>query len=198
MYFLKRALAIVIGSSLIAIGLNGFLIPFGLLEGGALGISLIFHYLLGVNVGFIFLLISIPIFIVAWIFYRPFFFNGIHGMLLSSLVIDMLSPLNSITKGLIISPLAGAIGGGIIIGIGIGIMLRLDISIGGTDLLAQMMARRLSINPGIMIFCLDLLIVTIGSFTVPTTQLSMSLVTIISVGMMTSLLVSSTAKVAHK
>ena len=198
MYFFKRALEIVIGSSLIAIGLNGFLIPFGLLEGGALGISLIFHYLLGVNVGFIFLLISIPIFIVAWIFYRPFFFNGIHGMLLSSLVIDMLSPLNSITKGLIISPLAGAIGGGIIIGIGIGIMLRLDISIGGTDLLAQMMARRLSINPGIMIFCLDLLIVTIGSFTVPATQLSMSLVTIFSVGMMTSLLVSTTAKVAHK
>ncbi len=198
MYFFKRALAIVIGSTLIAIGLNGFLIPFSLLEGGALGISLIFHYLLGVNVGFTFLLISIPIFIVAWIFYRPFFFNGIHGMLLSSLVIDLLSPLNSINKGLIISPLAGAIGGGIIIGIGIGIMLRLDISIGGTDLLAQMIARRLSINPGVMIFFLDLLIVTIGSFIIPTTRLSLSLITIFSVGMMTSLLVSSTAKVPYK
>ena len=198
MYFIKRALAIVIGSSLIAIGLNGFLIPFSLLEGGALGISLIFHYLLGVNVGFTFLLISIPIFIVAWIFYRPFFFNGIHGMLLSSLVIDMFSPLNSIAKGLNMSPLVGAISGGIIIGIGVGIMLRLDISIGGTDLLAQMIARRLSINPGVIIFCLDLLIVTIGSFTIPTTQFSLSLVTIFSVGMMTSLLVSSAAKVPNK
>lgn len=198
MYFFKRALTIVIGSVFIAIGLNGFLIPFGLLEGGALGISLIFHYLLGVNVGFAFLLISIPIFIVAWIFYRPFFFNGIHGMLLSSLVIDLLSPVNAIAKDLIISPLVGAIGGGIIIGIGIGIMLRLDISIGGTDLLAQMIARKLAINPGVMIFCLDLLIVTIGSSVIPTTQLSMSLVTVLSVGMMTSLLISLTVKAPNK
>ena len=53
--FCKRALAIVIGSVFIAIGLNGFLIPFGLLDGGALGISLIFHYLMGVKVGLTFL-----------------------------------------------------------------------------------------------------------------------------------------------
>ena len=198
MYFLKRALAIAIGSVFIAIGLNGFLIPFGLLEGGALGISLIFHYLIGVKVGLTFLLVSIPIFMVAWLFYRPFFFNGIHGMLLSSLIIDVLSPMDNIGKLLSITPLGGAVCGGIIIGIGVGIMLRLDISIGGTDLLAQMIARKLAINPGVMIFCFDILIITVGSFVIQTVQLSTSLVTVCCVGMTTSLLVATAGKVPKR
>lgn len=199
MYWLKRALAIVIGSTLISIGLNGFLIPFGLMEGGALGISLIIHYLIGVQVGFTFLLVSIPIFVVAWIFYRPFFFNGIHGMLLSSLIIDLLSPLPNIGELIGITTTFGiAICGGIIIGIGVGIMLRLDISIGGTDLLAQMIARKLAINPGVMIFCIDLLIIMFGSLVIQTIQLSTSLVTVCCVGMSTSLLVSTIDKVPKR
>ena len=136
------------------------------------------------------LLISVPIFIVAWIFYRPFFFNGIHGMLLSSVIIDILYPLHIIGGKIVTSPMIGGICGGIIIGIGIGLMLRLDISIGGTDLLAQMIARKLTINPGIMIFCIDILIVTTGSVLVPSVQLLVSFMTVFFVGFVTVLIVS--------
>ena len=55
MFFLKRGLLIFTGSLLIAIGINGFLVPFGLLEGGALGISLIFHYVMDIKIGLTFL-----------------------------------------------------------------------------------------------------------------------------------------------
>ncbi|MFJ7934736.1 YitT family protein [Sporosarcina sp. NPDC096371] len=194
MDILKRAIVIVIGSALVAIGLNVFIVPFGLLEGGAVGISLIFHYLTGAKVGFTFLLVSIPIFLVAWIFYRPFFFNGIHGMLLSSFIIDLVSPLQTIGKELVTSPLVAAVCGGIVIGMGVGIMLRLDISIGGTDLLGQMIARKLKVNPGLMIFVIDIFIVTFGSFVILTVQLTLSLATIFCVGLTTSLLVSGADK----
>lgn len=131
MYIFQRALTIFIGSVLVAIGVNVFLVPFGLLDGGALGISLIFHYALGVKVGLTFLLVSIPIFMLAWKYYRSFFYNGIHGMLLSSLIIDLLYPLQMIGREFVTVPLVSAISGGIVIGAGIGIMLRLDISLGG-------------------------------------------------------------------
>ena len=45
---------------------------------------------------------------VAWIFYRPFFYNGIHGMLLSSLIIDVLYPLTDIGRELVTDPLSEA------------------------------------------------------------------------------------------
>ncbi|MFS0574769.1 YitT family protein [Sporosarcina sp. 179-K 3D1 HS] len=191
MYFIQKAIRIMIGSLFVAIGINFFLVPFGLLEGGALGISLIFHYLFDVKVGLTFLVISLPIFFLAWMFYRPFFYNGIHGMLLSSLIIDLLHPLHQLGGIWIPSPLFSAIGGGIVIGIGIGFMLRADISLGGTDLLAQMMAKRLRMNAGIMIFCFDILIVTIGSYVLQSVSILLSITTVLSVGMTTSLMVAA-------
>ena len=190
MYILQKALTLFIGSLFVAIGVNVFLVPFGLLDGGAIGISLIIHYALGIKVGLTFLIVSIPIFLLAWKYYRSFFYNGIHGMLLSSLIMDLLYPLNMIGRELITNPLLSAICGGIFIGIGVGIMLRLDISIGGTDLLAQMIARRLSINPGVMIFCIDILIVTMGSLLISSVHLVLSFTTVFIVGITTSLIVS--------
>lgn len=194
MYILQKALTIFIGSILVAIGVNAFLVPFELLDGGAIGISLIIHYAMGVKVGLTFLIVGIPIFILAWKYYRSFFYNGIHGMLLSSLIIDLLYPLNMIGKELVIAPLISAICGGIFIGVGVGIMLRLDISIGGTDLLAQMIAKKLAINPGVMIFCIDILIVTMGSLLIPSVHLVLSYTTVFIVGITTSLIVSKSKK----
>ena len=192
---LQKALTIFLGSLLIAIGVNVFLVPFELLDGGAIGISLIFHYAMDVKVGLTFLIVSIPIFMLAWKYYRTFFYNGIHGMLLSSMIIDLLYPLQMIGREVVTVPLVSAACGGIVIGLGIGIMLRLDISIGGTDLLGQMIARKLAINPGFMIFCIDILIVTMGSLLIPSVHLVLSFTTVFIVGLTTSLIVSKTRKV---
>ena len=195
MYILQKALTMFIGSILVAIGVNAFLVPFELLDGGAIGISLIVHYAMGVKVGLTFLIVGIPIFMLAWKYFRSFFYNGIHGMLLSSLIIDLLYPLNVIGRELAIHPLMSAIYGGIFIGIGVGIMLRLDISIGGTDLLAQMIARKQGINPGFVIFCIDVLIITMGSLLIPSVNLVLSFTTVSIVGLTTSLIVSVSRKV---
>ena len=192
--FIKKGIIIFIGSLFIAIGINGFLLPFGLLDGGALGISLIFHYVLNVRVGLTFLFVSIPIFILAWIYFRDFFYNGLHGMLLSSLIIDVLASTNFFGQGLVSHPLTSAMFGGLFIGIGVGIMLRFDISIGGTDLLAQMMAKKLEINSGVAIFIFDFIIVTIGSFIVLSAHLVLSFTTVFFAGISISIIVATGSK----
>lgn len=189
MGFLKKGLIIFIGSSCIAIGIHGFLVPYGLLEGGALGISLIIHYLMDARVGFTFLIISLPIFMLAWIYYRTFFYNGLHGMLLSSLIIDIVAASDWFSEPIVTSEVMSAMIGGIIIGLGAGMMLRVNISIGGTDLLAQMLAKKIQINAGIMIFCFDIFIVTIGSYIIPTAYFHLSVITVFMVGVTTSFIV---------
>ncbi|WJY27907.1 MULTISPECIES: YitT family protein [Sporosarcina] len=174
---------------LIALGLNGFLVPFGLMEGGALGISLIIHYLSGMKVGLMFLVISLPIFLMAWIWHRPFFYNGIHGMLASSLIIDLLAPVRSISDAVSIGPAASAVCGGLLIGLGTGILLRSGISIGGTDLLAQLLANWMRLNTGFVILLFDLCIVTAGSLLIPGISILLSTATVLSVGGMISLIV---------
>ncbi|WP_329958827.1 YitT family protein [Sporosarcina sp. G11-34] len=191
---MKKTITILIGSLLIAIGINLFLVPYKLLEGGAIGISLVFHYLFGVKVGLTYLLISIPIFIIAWFFYRTFFYNGIHGMLLSSLIIDLLYPLHYLGRTMAIAPILSAALGGIFIGAGVGIMFLHDISDGGIDLLAQMVSKKLKLNPGLVIFGFDIVIVSIGSMLLISTHLILSYVTVLFVGVTTSYIVSKKSR----
>ena len=195
--FIKKGFIIFIGCLLIAIGINGFLLPYGLLDGGALGISLIFHSVMHVRVGLTFLFISIPIFLFAWIYFRDFFYNGLHGLLMSSLIIDVVSSMNFFGQGLVSHPLTSAMFGGIVIGIGVGIMLRFDISIGGTDLLAQMLANKLKINSGVAIFFFDLIIVTIGSLIVLSAHLVLSFTTVFSEGLTISIIVATASKATN-
>ncbi|MGG0644821.1 YitT family protein [Sporosarcina gallistercoris] len=197
MELVSKIMALIVGSVFIAIGLNLFLIPQGLMEGGALGISLIVHYVTGTKVGLTFLLISIPIFFLTWVVYRPFFYNGIHGMLISALVIDLFAPLEVTARALQFGPIASSATGGILIGIGTGLMLRRGISIGGTDLLAQLAAKSLKTNSGHIILLFDVLIVTAGSLYVPKVSLLFSLITVCSVGLTISLIVSWKEKSGH-
>lgn len=94
MYFLHKAHAIIVGSLLLSIGINLFLVPFNLLDGGVIGIGLIIKYLFGIKAGLTIIVVSIPIFIFAWYHYRTLFYNSLHWMLISSFLIDLLSPLH--------------------------------------------------------------------------------------------------------
>jgi len=166
------------------------------LEGGAIGISLVFHYLFDVKVGLTYFIVSIPIFIIAWFFYRTFFYNGIHGMLLSSLIIDLLYPLHHLGVIMEMAPVISAALGGIFIGAGVGIMFLYDISDGGIDLLAQMLSRKLKLNPGLLIFGFDIVIVSIGSMLLISTDLVLSYVTVLFVGITTSYIVSRKSRLS--
>ncbi|WP_139311139.1 YitT family protein [Paenisporosarcina indica] len=189
MAILHKFIAVIIGSLLMAVGINVFLVNHQLLDGGTFGMGLILHYLTGAPVGLVVILLSIPVFFLAWFYHRPFFYNSLHGMLFSSFMIDLTyHPLRGFGIYLDQNPFVSAILGGLFVGSGIGIMLHFDASIGGTDLLCQMLANYAKLNPGIVIFIIDFIIVCIGSIFVEEGSILLSCITVICVGTMTSLL----------
>lgn len=186
MIFLCKFISILIGSFFIAVGINFFLVPSELLDGGAIGIGLVSHYVTGVQVGLVIILINIPIFIFSWFYNRSFFYNSLHGMLFSSFMIDLFYPLHAIGEQFNI-PVVFAILGGITVGLGIGCMLWFNTSVGGTDLLGLMFARHRNLNPGVIIFIIDFLIVSIGSMIISDGSIFLSCLTVTCVGITTSL-----------
>lgn len=169
-------------------GINFFLVPFGLLDGGIIGIGLIIKYLLGIKAGLTIIILSIPIFALAWYRYRSYFYNSLHGMLVSSFMIDFIYPLHDLLLSYIYFPaiLSSALGG-TLVGLGIGIMLRHETSTGGTDLLAQFLANALNLNVGVMIFIIDAMVICLGGLLISGETFLLSIVTIIFVGLTTSL-----------
>jgi uncharacterized membrane-anchored protein YitT (DUF2179 family) len=188
MTFKHKALAVLVGSIFLSIGINFFLVPFELLDGGIIGIGLIINYLMGLKAGLAIILLSIPVFILAWVYNRVYFFNSLHGMLFSSFTIDLLFPYHDrFTSAVEFTPIMSSIIGGIFVGIGIGIMLRFETSTGGTDLIAQFLSEKIHINVGIMIFIIDAIVICAGGLLLSQDTFFLSALTIIFVGLATSL-----------
>lgn len=188
MSFKQKALAIVVGSIFLSVGINFFLVPFELLDGGMIGIGLILNYLIGLKAGLAIILLSIPVFFLAWIYNRTYFFNSLHGMFISSFTIDFLFPYSEdFTSIFELSPISSSIVGGIFVGIGIGIMLRYETSTGGTDLIAQFLSEKVHINVGLLIFIFDALVIGVGGLLLSGNTFLLSALTISFVGVSTSL-----------
>lgn len=185
-HIFQKISAVLVGSFLLGTGVNAFLTPYHLLDGGLIGIALILHYYFDYPTGLCMLVLSIPLFLYAWKYEKKYFYNSLNGLLLSSLLIDWLSPLRQYFD---IPIFFSAILGGGLVGIGIGLMLRYETSTGGTDLLAQIFAKWTSWNVGVLIFVIDTIVVLAGMKTVGFTSFMFSLLVISVVGVMTSLMV---------
>ncbi|HAQ06496.1 MAG TPA: hypothetical protein DCR24_02835 [Bacillus bacterium] len=181
-----KIFAVLIGSLLLGIGVNGFLVPHHLLDGGMIGLGLIFHYFYGWQTGLTIIFLSIPLYLLAWFLERKYFFHSLHGLMVSSLFIDLFAPA---AHGLELGIMPSAILGGILVGSGIGLMLRHETSTGGTDLLAQLLNKFMSVNVGILIFIIDGIVVISGLNIIGMEKFAYSLLTITCVGLMTSLFV---------
>jgi uncharacterized membrane-anchored protein YitT (DUF2179 family) len=184
---LKKLMIIGFGSTMIGIGINGFILPFHLINGGFFGISLLLNYLLGLKAGLMFIFLNIPVYIFAFKTAPLYFVNGLIGAVVSGLMIEVLVPLNGRFQLPIMS---SVIVGAIVIGIGVGVMLRNHISPGGMDLLALLIAKWSKTNVGVILFGIDTIIILTALFLLQDVKLFYSLLIVTIVGLLASLITS--------
>ncbi len=184
---IQKIIAILSGSLFISIGINFFAIPHHLLDGGMIGLGLIGKYAFELQPGLTIIVLSIPLYLVAFFYERNYFYNGIHGLLVSSFFIDFFRPLSEYST---IPIFISSISAGFMIGIGISIMLINNISTGGSDLLALILSKITSINVALFILTFDGLVILLGSIFIPETTILYSALLIGTVGF-TALFITS-------
>jgi uncharacterized membrane-anchored protein YitT (DUF2179 family) len=173
----------IFSSILIGIGINGFIIPIHLINGGLWGVSLIINYLLGFKIAITFLCLNVPIYLIAGFYEKIYFVYGLLGITISSIIIGLLTPLQFMVH---LPTLQSVIIGGATIGLGVGFMLREHISPGGIDLLALLLSKWLSINKGVALIILDFIIILLGVILLNDERLLYSLIIITIVGLTTT------------
>jgi len=151
---------LVVGSIICAVAVNGILIPQNFLSSGFTGASLIIHYLVPtLSVGVIYLLLNIPLFIAGWSMVgKRFFFYSVAGTVIYSLALTVVRIGISIENKILSALLAG-----IIYGTGSGIILRSYGSAGGTDILAVILQKLMSIQVGTTSLAVNCLILVSAS-----------------------------------
>ncbi len=156
MYVVRKTLAVLLGCALVGVGINLFIVPHKLMDGGMIGIGLIAKYYLSWPPGLTILLASMPMYAMVYWHDKRLFYHSVCGLVLSSWFIDWLSPLRAFPP---FSLPASSVIGGMVIGAGIGLMLAYDTNTGGTDLLAQFIAKRTDTPVALLIFLIDSMVV---------------------------------------
>ncbi len=133
-----------------------FLTPNNIAPGGITGIAIILNYLFALPVGTVTLILNIPLFIAGYrTMGRVFAFRSLVATFVFSMMIDIL-PLQPMTK----DPLLSTLFGGVLLGIGLGMILRGGATTGGTDMLARMVHRRFQfISTATFVFAFDAVVV---------------------------------------
>ncbi len=153
---------ILVGCLIGAVAYPLFLVPNSIAPGGVTGISMVLHHAFGWPVGMTSLLINIPLFLIGYrSMGRTFVLRSLVATVLFSALIDLLQ-LEPLTR----EPLLASVFGGVLVGFGLGLILRAGATTGGTDLLARVVHRRFPlISVGAFLFALDGVVITLAGFT---------------------------------
>ena len=160
-------LQILLGCVIGAAAYPSFLIPNSIAPGGLTGVATIANHLLGTPVGLVSLLLNVPLFIIGYrSMGKVFAFRSLIATFLFSVLIDIL-PIRPVSY----DPLLGTLFGGVVLGAGLGLILRGGATTGGTDMVARMVHRRLPfISVGMFLFGLDCLVVLGAAAAIGTEQ----------------------------
>jgi uncharacterized membrane-anchored protein YitT (DUF2179 family) len=158
---IKEILGTILGAAIMAIGVSLFLLPNKLSTGGFSGLATIAYYIFNVPMGIATIGLNIPLFILA--LYKlgiKFVSKTIIGTVSLSIFIDIFDKFKPITTDRFLA----SIYGGIIVGIGTSLILKVGASTGGTDLISNITkSYKPTIKMGNVITLIDAGIVAINT-----------------------------------
>ncbi|MBD8027818.1 YitT family protein [Ureibacillus sp. Re31] len=147
---------IIIGALMAAISLEVILIPNGLIDGGITGISMMLSEMMGYSLSFLLFLLNIPFILLGYKHLgKRFAFSTSLGIISLTVSTGLLKIFPPFLNG---NPVLLIFIGGILLGLGIGIVLRNGGALDGTDVLAILISSKTSYSVGESILVINFFI----------------------------------------
>ncbi|MGX6444218.1 YitT family protein [Neobacillus sp. K501] len=158
---LQRALLITLGALLMSVGLEIFLVPNHVIDGGIVGISIILSYLTSWKLGLFIFILNIPFFFIGYKqIGKTFALSTLYGIIILSIGTTLLHPVPAFTQDILLA----SVFGGIVLGIGVGMVIRYGGSLDGTEILAILFNKKLPFSVGEIIMFFNLFILGSAGF----------------------------------
>ena len=158
---LKKYTLLFIGSIIAAIGLEIFLVPNNIIDGGVVGISIMVSHVTGLPLSLFLVVLNIPFLYLGYAqIGKTFALSTLFSIVSLSYWVSIFHPIPGLTNDLFLA----AIFGGIIVGIGVGLIIRYGGSLDGTEIVAILLDKRTSFSVGEIIMFFNLFILTSAGF----------------------------------
>jgi uncharacterized membrane-anchored protein YitT (DUF2179 family) len=157
----QRTIFIIFGAILMGVGIEEFLVPNRILDGGIVGISIILSHLTGVKLGLFIFVLNIPFFFIGYKqIGKTFALSTLLGIAVLSITTALLHNVPALTEDLLLATVFG----GIVLGVGVGIVIRYGGSLDGTEIMAILINKKIPFSVGEIIMFFNVFIFAIAGF----------------------------------
>ncbi|OCA92989.1 YitT family protein [Pseudobacillus wudalianchiensis] len=155
---LYRLLMIFMGAAFAAAAIELFLVPNNIIDGGIIGISLILSYLFEhplLNFSTFVVLLNIPFLYFGYKqIGKTFMFSSLFGIVCLAVVENSFHRFGPFTD----QPVLAAVFGGLLLGIGVGLVIRHGGTLDGTEILGILMTKKLPFSVGEFVMFINIFI----------------------------------------
>ena len=156
----KEGLLMILGVVIAGFALKEFLVPNGFFDGGVTGLSLLVHELYQLNLAIVIVLMNLPFVVISFFSVgKKFAYRTLISVILLGIVLWLLPEIALTKDKLLIS-----IFGGVFLGIGVGLVMRVGAALDGIEVLALYTLKRTSFTITEIILGINILIFTIAAF----------------------------------
>ena len=152
---------ITVGAIVAAFALEEFLVPFTILDGGVVGISMIISQLSGIPLGVLTIALNIPFMIVG--FKRlgiRFLIKAIYAMAVFSSFLGVFEDMKEVTNQEILV----VVFGGVLLGVGVGLILRYGGCLDGTEIVAMLLSHHMEFSVRQIVLFFNIIIYAVAGF----------------------------------
>lgn len=149
-----------LGAFIAGFAIEGFLLPNSMIDGGIVGISMMLSKITRANLGFLILFINAPfIFLALKKLGKLFVAQTLFAIAMLGLSVNIFH-YHTATDDLLLATVFG----GVILGIGVGIVLRNNAAMDGTEIISIRLAKKLGFSIGEIIMFFNIFIYTAAGF----------------------------------
>ena len=146
---------ITIGILLASLALEIFLIPNRIIDGGITGISIILSFLTNINLSIFIIVINIPFLLLGFKHLgKNFLIRTTFAMIIFSFLLEQFKHVDVVTNDVLLATVFG----GILLGIGVGFVIRYGACLDGVETIAILINKKTSFSVGQVILLVNLVI----------------------------------------
>ncbi|MGG4395198.1 YitT family protein [Paenibacillus thiaminolyticus] len=158
---IKRVVFITIGAILMGVALEMFLVPNDIIDGGIAGISIILSKTTSLKLGLFLFLLNVPFLMLGYKqIGKTFAFSTLYGIAVMSLTTAMLHHVEAFTN----EKLLAVMFGGIMLGAGVGLVIRFGGSLDGTEIVSILVSKKINVPVGQLIMIINVFIFIVAGF----------------------------------
>ncbi len=155
---LETILGVLIGNALLAFTVAAFLVPHGIIMGGATGIGLTISHYLPIQLSLIILIVNACLFLLGAVTLgKKFVITTIASTFLYPACLTVMQEIPGITA-LTDNIMLATLYGGAFLGLGVGMIVRVGSSTGGTDILALVLNKWLHVSVAVLMYIVDFVV----------------------------------------